>query len=510
MARRTSHPSTRRPPESAHAVVVGASIAGLLAARVLADFYERVTIVERDVLPEVGHGRRSVPQGRHVHALLGSGRRAMEELLPGLGDDLLADGAVVARAMAEIQMVIGGHELTREAEGADVLLAGRPLIEGHVRRRVLALANVEARDGCRAMGLLTAGDGGRVCGVRVRSDDEPAEAQLDAGLVVAASGRASQVLGWLDRLGHRRPPEERLRIGVGYASRPLRLRPGALSEKIVLIGARPGLPRGLVLLAQEHGRWIVTASGYGDEHRPPTDEAAFLDFIGTVAPPAVTAAIREAEPLGDIATYGFPANQRRRYERLERFPEGLLVTGDAITSFNPLYGQGMSVAALEALALQRCLEAGDHRLAPRFFGAAAKVVDLAWELALGSDLALPEVEGPRPLAVRVSNAYVERLLSAAEHDPVVAAAFNDVADMLVPSQHVLRPRIAWRVLLGGRRRDVTAAGSGVGRTPSRPWGVAIGRIRRAMGDGGLEPPTSSLSGDHPRRMQEEPMKPDVP
>jgi 2-polyprenyl-6-methoxyphenol hydroxylase-like FAD-dependent oxidoreductase len=177
----------------------------------------------------------------------------------------------------------------------------------------------------------------------------------------------------------------------------------------------------------------------------------------------VLAAIRDSEPLGDLVTHGFPASQRRRYERLKRFPEGLLVVGDAISSFNPLYGQGMSVAALEAIELRRCLERGDRRLAKRFFRAAGKVVKQAWDMAVGADLALPEVPGDRPLALRITNAYVERLLRVAEHDPIVAAAFGDVGDLLAPPQAVMRPRILCRVLHGGasrrpRRANLHAAG----------------------------------------------------
>jgi 2-polyprenyl-6-methoxyphenol hydroxylase-like FAD-dependent oxidoreductase len=441
-----------------HAVVIGASIAGLLAARALSDFYERVTIFERDQLPAVGAGRKAVPQGRHPHALLGSGRRAIEELLPGFSDELVAAGGLCATAR-EIRVVVAGHELTREAEGEDVLLASRPLIEGLVRRRVRALANVTVRERSDVLELFTSPDQGRVTGVRMRSrGGERVEEQVGTDLVVAASGRAARVPAWLEALGYPRPEEERLPIDVMYVSRLVRLRPGAFADKVVLIGARPGLPRGLFLVAQENQRWLVTPSGYGPEHHPPTDEDGYLEFIGTVAPPDVLAAIRHAEPVGDLVKHGFPANQRRRYERLKRFPNGLLVIGDAISNFNPLYGQGMSVAALEAVNLRRCLTRGESGLAQSFFSSAAKIVDQAWELAVGGDLGLPEVEGDRPLILRLSNTYVERLLRVAEHDPVVATAFNDVCDLLAPPTEVMRPRILWRVVRGNLRRTARPKG----------------------------------------------------
>jgi 2-polyprenyl-6-methoxyphenol hydroxylase-like FAD-dependent oxidoreductase len=467
-------------------VVIGASVAGLLAARVLADVYERVTIVERDELPAVGEGRKAVPQGRHAHVLLASGQRSIEELLPGTTEQLFAAGAQSGEALREIRLVIAGHELTREAHGADVLLASRPLIEGHIRRRVLALSNVTARERCDAVDLLTSADGRRITGVRVRGrSGGRADEALRAELVVAASGRAARVPALLSALGYERPEEERLAVDLLYVSGRVRTSRAAIGgDRLVGIGARPGLPRGVWLIEQED-HWILTAFGYGAEHHPPTDREAYLEFIATVVPPELLAAIREAEPLGDLVSHGFPANQRRRYERLERFPDGLLVLGDAICSFNPLYGQGMSVAALEAIELRRCLELGEHRLAQRFFRAAGKVVDQAWDMAIGGDLALPEVPGHRPLMVRLSNAYVERLLRVAERDPIVAQAFGDVSDLLVPAQEVLRPRILWRVLRGNlRRAPVTGPAPSFALTAKA---TRAGRGRRRRGRAGTSP-----------------------
>jgi 2-polyprenyl-6-methoxyphenol hydroxylase-like FAD-dependent oxidoreductase len=385
--------------------------------------------------------------------MLASGLGAIEELVPGITDELLAAGARPCKSLREIRLVISGHLLSREAPGADVLLASRPLIEGHIRRRVLALHNVSVRERCHAAELLTSSDGKRVSGVRIRPrDGNRTEEVCEADLTVAATGRSARVPALLEALGYRRPEEERLTIDLLYVSRRVRLKQGALpGDRIIGIGARPGLPRGLMLIEQED-HWILTVSGYGAEHHPPTDERGYFEFIASVAPPDILAAIREAEPLSEIVAHGFPANQRRRYDRLKRFPDGLLAVGDAISSFNPLYGQGMSVAALEAIELRRCLERGDGRLARRFFRVAGKVVGPAWDMAVGGDLALPDVKGHRPLTLRLTNAYVERLLQVAERDRLVAAAFNDVADLLAPPQSIMRPRVLRRVLRGPRRR----------------------------------------------------------
>jgi 2-polyprenyl-6-methoxyphenol hydroxylase-like FAD-dependent oxidoreductase len=185
--------------------------------------------------------------------------------------------------------------------------------------------------------------------------------------------------------------------------------------------------------------------GYGAEHKRPTADAGYLEFLASVAPADVLAAVLAGVPLDSVATHAFPASRRRRYERLARFPHGLVAVGDAISSFNPVYGQGMSVAALEAVALRQTLTSGKRRLSERYFKASGKIVDIAWDLAIGSDLSLPEVAGQRPILTRLSNAWAERILTAAEHDAYVAAVFGSVTDLLATPTVLMRPRFVWRV-----------------------------------------------------------------
>ena len=438
------------PRAGEHAIVIGASMAGLLAARVLSDSYDRVTVLDRDHLPDgVTENRRAVPQGRHAHGLQLGGQLALEGLLPGFRDETMGEGAPALRPGVEMRFKLAGHEVARPDIPLEGSVASRPLLEGIVRRRVRAIENVTVREHCGVVDLLSSA--GRVTGVRAKdraAGSEPVD--LRADLVVAASGRGGKVPKWLEAMGYAAPAEERVEVDIMYASRNLRMRPGALGDdKIVLDAAYPGRPRGVAMLADENGTWNVTLYGYGEDHRPPTDAAGFTAFAATVTDPDVAAAIAQAEPANDIATHGYPASVRRRYDKLRRFPEGLLVMGDALCSFNPIYGQGMTVAALEAVALRDVLRDGDAKLAKRFFKAAHGPVDHAWKLSTGGDLALPEVEQTAPLPDRVINRYMERLVATAARDEVVARTFFEVTGMLKPPTALLTPAIARRVLRRG-------------------------------------------------------------
>jgi 2-polyprenyl-6-methoxyphenol hydroxylase-like FAD-dependent oxidoreductase len=428
------------------AVVLGASLAGLLAARVLTDAYAQVTVIDRDQLPPTSTNRRGVPHGRHAHAVLARGQQALEELFPGLTAELVAHGVPAGDMLANARLYLSGHRLRQAHTGLVLLGASRPFLEGHVRASVRGLPNLTIVDRCQGIGLATT-DGRRVTGVRaLRQADGNAEEVLGADLVVDATGRGSRTPTWLEALGYPRPRTEQVRIGLGYATRTYRLPPNALGGDLaVLHGLTPQQPRGGVLQALEDGRWMLTLAGILGDH-PPTDPDGFLAFARSLWFPDIYQAVRGAEPLDDPVAFRFPASVRHRYERLDRFPDGLLVMGDAVSSFNPIYGQGMTVAAAEALTLHRHLERDIEPQPRRFFRDLARVVDVPWDIAVGGDLGFPGVQGRRTAKVRLLNAYLARLHAAAAHDADLASAFLRVAGLVAPPQSLLRPGIAVRVL----------------------------------------------------------------
>jgi 2-polyprenyl-6-methoxyphenol hydroxylase-like FAD-dependent oxidoreductase len=430
-----------------NAVVLGAGMAGLIAARVLSDAYDTVTIVDRDTLPDSAAARKGVPQSRQLHVLLAQGRRALDALFEGLGDELSAAGAPQVDLHDQVHWRNDGHPMRRAPSDLIGVGVSRPLLEATVRSRVRRLANVRFCPPAEATALLHTADRRRVTGVVV-TPRTGAAYEIPTDLVVDACGRASRSPVWLRELGYPAPPEQRVPVDVTYVTRTYG-RDGRQLDGLLgaLTNAVPGRPRTGIVAAQEDGRFAVALSGMLGE-QPPEDDEGFARFAESLGMPVISRLVREAAPVGGTARMRYPTSVRRRYERLRRFPLGYLVMGDAICSFNPVYGQGMTVAAIEGLLLRSMLPGGPDRLARRFFRGAGKVIDGPWSIAVGTDLRFPEVPGPRPLRVRLVNAYVGRLHAAASTDAVVGAAFLRVLNLVDPPARLLRPSIVRRVLAG--------------------------------------------------------------
>jgi 2-polyprenyl-6-methoxyphenol hydroxylase-like FAD-dependent oxidoreductase len=433
-----------------HAVVLGGSLAGLLAARVLADHYDRVVVIDRDP-PTTGPGhRRGVPQDRHLHGLHPRGLQILDELFPGLEAELRRTGAAGGDVLGDCRFLLSGHRFRQAPIGLRGLLCSRPFLEGQLRARVRELPQVQFLT-CAITGLVGSPDGQRITGVTVTPSLD-AQRTIATELVIDATGRGSRTPFWLAELGYRRPDEDRVQIGIGYATRTFRLRPDALGGDVMIMnGGTPGNPRSGVLAAQEGGRHVVTLAGILGDH-PPIDATGFGEFARSLAFPDIADALVGAQPLDEGVAFRFPTSTRRRYERLGEFPAGLLVIGDAVCSLNPVYGQGMTVAALQALALRRQLRRDPNPEPRRWFRAVAAVVDSPWQVAVGADLAFPDVAGRRTAQVRMVNSYLPRLHAAASVDPELGAAFVRVLGLLDRPQGLLRPDRVARVAAAHLRR----------------------------------------------------------
>jgi 2-polyprenyl-6-methoxyphenol hydroxylase-like FAD-dependent oxidoreductase len=451
-----------------HALVIGGSLAGLFAGRVLADHFARVTIVDRDQFPEQPDHRKGVPQSHHAHALLPRGRLILEEFFPGLSDDLRAAGALSANDVVPIVVVGPAGRLLAKPFPGEFMAFSRFLLEWHVREHLKRRPEVQMVSNCEVTELLASPDRSRVTGVRLNYRGEERGPQtVDADLVVDASGRNSRAPDWLRALGYDAPPEEAITSGLGYASRFYRKPDRFPAEWLGLIvnGRPPNNARAGIILPIEHNGWHVTLGGIAGNY-PPTDEAGFMQWARDLIDPSIYEAIRVAEPLSPIRGYRTPKNRVRHYERLERRPRGFAVTGDAVCSLNPLYGQGMTVAALDALALNACLRQG-HKgsrvsFEQRFQQAVARATSGPWLIATGEDLRWPGValSGARPRrALNLIHRYMDLVLLQGREDLAVAVAYRDVTGLLAAPESLLRPSIFSRVLWGAAKRAVRNGGA---------------------------------------------------
>lgn len=425
------------------AVVVGAGMAGLCSTRVLADGYEEVTVIDRDPLPDEPVARRGVPQSHHIHVLLEGGRATLEDLFPGFGEDVLSAGGVTHDAARDVKFYMNGDFLANGSRRRTVYAATRPLYEQLVRRQVADLDDVYLRQNCQFTEYILNDVGTTVTGIVVNSEEGEKE-EITADLVVDATGRTSRTPNWLDEHGYPPPPVDEVQVDVTYSSTFVD-RPAADRRGIVVLPS-PDRPRGGTFAPVEGDRWVMTLWGMHGED-PPTDPEKFAAFAASLPVPHLKRLLDEHERLtDDIAHYPFPSNLRRRYEDLDRFPEGLIVVGDGIASFNPIYGQGMSAAAFEAVHLHHALaKDGVKDIGPRYFDRTEETVDIAWNLAVGNDHQFPQTEGPKPRGTDILNWYLSRYVQKAHTDGDLWDDFFRIQMMEIPPTVLFRPSNIWRV-----------------------------------------------------------------
>jgi 2-polyprenyl-6-methoxyphenol hydroxylase-like FAD-dependent oxidoreductase len=424
------------------AVVIGAGMGGLTAAGALADRFDQVVVLERDTLPPDPVYRTGTPQARHVHALLLSGQRALGELFPGFEQDLARAGAVPLKAGLDVRVERPGYDPFPQRDlGLLSYALSRPTIERTVRGRVESLANVTLHQRCRVRDVLATPNGESVTGVRHEKANGASET-ISADLVVDASGRGALTNALLQSIGRPLPEETTIGIDLGYGTCVFSIPEDAPTDwKGIMTFGSPENRRGGLMLPLEDNRWMVTIGGrHGDV--PPGDAEGFLAYARELRTPTIYNAIRKAKRVDGVARYGFPESVRRHFERLEVFPRGLLPIGDAICRFNPVYGQGMSVVALEACLLRKLLETLGTEpdpiacLARSFFAEVQTLIDTPWSVAL-LDFANPNTRGQRPADFETTLKFGIALTQLAAEDPAVHKLTAEV-------QNLLKPRSAYR------------------------------------------------------------------
>ena len=463
-----------------HAVVVGGSMAGLQAARALTGHFDRVTVVERDRLPDGAEPRRGVPQGRQIHALLARGLQGLETMFPGFGRELEGAGAVPMRLPGDVLILGRAGWVDRRAPGWVALSATRPLIEATVLRRLRALSGVTVLDGYEATGL-RASDGGRqVRGVTLRrvhgsdgADSAEASLVVDADLVVDASGRGSRAPAWLAELGHGSPDAATVDAGMAYAGRLYRMPDDATTDwkGLMIFGDPVANPRTGYLFPVEGGRLMVGLMGAAGHH-PPTDEEGFTAFMRGLRHPVLADTLASAEAVSDIRSHRGTSNRRRHFHRMKSWPERFVVLGDAACAFDPVYGQGMTSAVIAAEALDQCLRNqrrsrpdGDlGGVARRFQRLLAHRTGEPWRFSTSEDLRYPTTTGGRSgLMMRTQHRYLGRLEAATTYDPAVADVYIRALGMLERPTVLLRPRM---VAAAVRARRTTAQTTPPARLPT--------------------------------------------
>jgi len=442
------------PTRKSTAVVIGAGIAGLTAARVLADRFDRVVVLDRDRLPDTATPRRGVPQGEHAHTLLVAGQNAFYRGFPGLQDELVAAGADLIEPGLDLRVHRSGEEWPKMSIGFKVLSLTRPLLELTLRRRAAALPGVEFRDEVAVQGLR--GAAGRVTGAVLDGGEI-----VPADLVVDCSGRGGRSDRWLAALGFPAPEVVEVKIGIGYASRLLRRRPDDFPDcrGVVVFPVAPRQKLMGVALPVEGDRWLV---GLGGWHGAlPSGPGAFEECARALPHRAIADLIERAEPLTEVFRQQFPSSRRRLFERLRAVPAGYVASGDAVCSFNPIYGQGMTAAALQAEELGRALDrhgGPSADLARHFYRATAAVLATPWRFAVGADFNYPETTGPKPFGIDLVNRYSARLLRASRVSADVRRTFTAVQHLTAPPSALFAPATVVKVFRATSRRAQSPQG----------------------------------------------------
>lgn len=447
------------------ALIIGGSMTGLLSARVLSEHFEQVIVMERDVLPTESATRKGTPQARHVHLMLKRGTEILQQYFPGLYENVDAREVDIT---ADLHLYHLGKWGAKVRSSDIAYSMSRPQLEALVRSQVKKIENVKFIENVSVMNLILNKKANQVVGVLYKNRDTQVKTGLEVTLVVDASGRGSRMPQWLESAGYARVKESKLTINMRYTTRVyeapenfnpdwnlLAIYPSAPSKKTGLIGR------------VEDNKYIVTFTGRLGLV-PPTDEEGFIDYARDMPQPHIYDFLRKAKPVADIVTHQTPSSRRRHYENLQDFPDGLAILGDAVCSFNPVWGQGMTTAALETLELAKAVEAYAQADGLRtgfgkyFQKQVAKVADVAWTAATSEDMRHPEIGVKVPLVTHFTNWYVKQIHDVAAYDGEMNIFFMRMMNMMLPPTAAFAPKIVSKVvahLLKGQKVEAVQSSS---------------------------------------------------
>jgi 2-polyprenyl-6-methoxyphenol hydroxylase-like FAD-dependent oxidoreductase len=431
------------------AVVIGAGIGGLSAAGALSSYFKEIVVLERDTLPPSAVSRAGTPQDRHPHLLLNGGQQALEDIFPGFEKDLANSGAVPVNMFRDIQYEradVGA--LPQRDCGESIACASRPLIEHVVRRRVAAIANVTLQSQCRVTEIAL--DATRPL-VRFERG-ATGSAAIEADLVVDASGRGATTLALLGALGWERPLETIVGVDISYTTAVLPQPASASPDWQILVTLPDPSTSALagLIMPIEGGRWFVTISQHGATERPETWED-FVALSRQLNTPKIYNAIRNLSPLDGLRHFVFDESRWRHFEQLQKLPRGILPVADSLCRFNPIYGQGMTVAARQAGLLREVLDrvAGEAdpigALQAGFMSEVGSLLQAPWTMGVNADFAYSSTRGERPERYEESKQFEAALFRAVVADAVVQRAFSDVLQLIKPFELLQDPDIQRRI-----------------------------------------------------------------
>lgn len=436
--------------ERKKSIVIGGSFAGLIASRILSDFFGNVILIEKDFFPVSLEGRKGTPQANHIHILLAKGKQILMDYFPNLEKKLLENGANKIDFLEDGKFLLATGWAKRFNSGITTFTCTRNLLEKTLRDEIKIIPNIEIIQGTQVTGLISDPSNTRVLGVRCTTSDKKFE--LKADLIVDASGRKTNTPNWLEEIGYKKPEELRVDSYVGYATRKY-LPPKDFHKKwrmLVILNQPPNNPRAGLIYPIEKNQWLVGLSGIGKNY-PPTDEKGFLEFTKKLANSEIYEILKNSKPISDIYGYRIEGSRQYQYEKLNSWPENFIVLGDAVSIFNPFYGQGITSAALGAQTLHKLLPKFKQNslqgFSKTFQKELAKKTSLPWILGTSEDFRWPTTMGKKPSSLtRFIQNYAEKVMLLGPKSNLATKTFLEMMHMVKSPIVLFHPLIFLKLL----------------------------------------------------------------